>query len=75
MRDALLITFILIFIFVSIGAIYNLMEPYLLKMGFKDGGIKITNDGGVFLSFDFARSWEQVIEAEGGGRYFKKQCF
>lgn len=69
MRNALLITLSLIFTFVLIGVIYNLMAPYLVKLGLIEHAAltKAKRDGGVFRSVDFARSWEHVINIENNG--------
>ena len=63
MRDALLITFILILIFVVIGVIYNILAPYLVKLGVREESVALRNDGGLFRSLDFGRTWEHIPES------------
>lgn len=60
MRDALFITFILIFIFVVIGVLYNIATPYLIKFGIgQDIVATMEKDGGIFRSLDFGRTWSR----------------
>lgn len=63
MRDAFLITLTLILFFVIIGYTYNLMSPYLVKLGVIEESegqtLHSKPDGGVFKSVDFGRTWEQ----------------
>lgn len=60
MREALFITFILIFIFVVIGVIYNMLTPYLVKFGVMQEMKDIKDDGGIVRSQDFGRNWSRI---------------
>jgi len=78
MRDAFVITIVIIFIAVVLGVIYNLMRPYLIKLEVLgvDGGVRKTlNDGGIFGSYDSGRSWSQVVATEDEKIFVRSDIF
>lgn len=61
MRDAFIITIILIALFLLLGYMYNAMAPYLVKLGILESIFTpATRDAGLFYSNDFGRSWNQL---------------
>ena len=65
MRDAFIITIILIALFLVAGYMYNVMAPHFAKLGIisSDFGPE-AKDGGLFVSKDFGRSWNQIVDKE-----------
>ena len=65
MRDAFIITIILIALFLTAGYMYNIMAPHFAKLGIisSDFGPS-AKDGGIFVSRDFGRSWRQIADDE-----------
>jgi len=78
MRDAFVITIAIIFISVVLGVIYNLMQPYLIKLDVlqKSGSVrKVSSEGGVFGSYDSGRSWRQVVAVEDEKIFVRSDVF
>ena len=78
MRDAFVITLVIIFISIVLGVAYNLMKPYLIRLDvFQEGGSvrRVLNDGGVFASYDSGRSWGQVVVGEDAGAFARSDIF
>lgn len=70
MRDALVITVILIFLSLLLGVMYNIMAPYLVKLGIieqKEEAISVSKDGGVFRTENFTGTWVHLTQSEGDG--------
>lgn len=68
MRDAFIITIVLIIIFTMLGFAYNLLLPNLARLGVIDkpgSTIAARADGGIFRSDDFRRSWIHSSKVEG----------
>jgi len=78
MRDALVITLIIIFLAVSIGYIYNLSYPYLVSFGVLEPTsiADLTNDGGIFRSVDAGLYWRHATGVkDDGNRFLKSDVF
>lgn len=78
MKDAFSITLGIIFIAVVLGVIYNLAEPYLVRLNvLQDGGsvLGMQKDGGVFGSYDSGRSWGQVIVQDDERVFIRSDIF
>lgn len=78
MRDALVITVILIFLSLLLGIMYNIMAPYLVKLGVisqKEEAISLSKDGGVFRTENSGGTWTHVSEAEGDGELARAAVF
>lgn len=78
MRDALVITLTLIIAFVILGYAYNLISPYLAKLGVIDSPGRVIvakSDGGIFRSEDFGRTWAQANETIDGEGISKDNVF
>lgn len=70
MREALIITVILIFLSLLLGVMYNIMAPYLVKLGVisqKEEALSLSKDGGVFRTENFGGTWTHLTQVEGGG--------
>jgi hypothetical protein len=68
MRDALIITSIIIFLSIILGLVYKTMTPYLRQFGVlekEEGQTAMPPNGGVFRSTTFAHSWERIQKIQG----------
>lgn len=78
MRDAIVITISLIIAFMIFGYAYNLMQPYLVKLGVIEKpttAVELGPDGGVFRSADSGRTWEQKISVKNDQEFEKSNVF
>ncbi len=78
MRDAAVITITLILVFLLLGYTYNLVSPYLIKLGVIEKSDKravLAPDGGIFRSEDFGRTWAQANKTTDGGELEKSDVF
>jgi photosystem II stability/assembly factor-like uncharacterized protein len=78
MRETLLITTVLIFLSILLGVIYNVMTPYLVKLGVisqKEEAITLSKDGGVFRSENFGGTWIHSSQSQGDGELARSAVF
>ncbi len=78
MRETLLITAVLIFLSLLLGVMYNVMAPYLVKLGVisqKEETISLSRDGGVFRSENFGGSWPHAAQSQGDGELARSAVF
>lgn len=74
MRDALIITIMLIGLFLVAGYVYNVMSPHFEKLGLKEQSLgPRVSDGGIFRSEDSGRSWSQIKDS--GENISKQEVF
>lgn len=70
MREALIITAILIFLSLLLGVMYNIMAPYLVKLGVisqKEEVISLSKDWGVFSTENSGGTWTHRTQSEEEG--------